>query len=69
MYMIFMNELPLWNLGLLKGESHEEALKRSCNIQIDKGLEGQKRDALEKAFAFNPNERYQTLSEFLKALV
>lgn len=69
MYMIFMNELPLWNLGLLEGESHEEALRRSCNIQIDKGLEGVKCDVLEKAFAFNPDERYQTLSEFLKALV
>ena len=62
-------KLPLWNLGILEGESHEEALRRSCNIQIDKGLEGVKCDVLEKAFAFNPDERYQTLSEFLKALV
>ena len=48
----------LWTVGILEGESHEEVLRRSCNIQIDKGQEGVQHEVLEKAFVFNPNERY-----------
>lgn len=58
----------LWKVEIVEGESYEEALRRSCDIQISKGLENIRTEVLEKALAFNPDDRYQSLSDFIEDL-
>lgn len=53
----------------LKEMPFDEAFRLSCERQIDMGLNGVGKHVLEKALAFNPNDRYQTLTEFFEALV
>lgn len=47
----------------------EEGFRKSCEIQINMGLDGVNKHVMEKALAFSPDDRYQTLTEFFEALV
>lgn len=46
----------------------DDAFRISCERQIEMGLDGIGSHVMEKALAFNPEDRYQTLSEFFEAL-
>lgn len=61
------NLLRDWN-GL-RELPFEEALRLSCEAQIKAGLKDIRTEVLEKALAFNPDDRYQSLSEFFEDLV
>lgn len=61
------NLLRDWNN--LKALPFKEALRLSCEAQIKAGLKDVRTEVLEKALAFNPDERYQSLSEFFEDLI
>ncbi len=46
----------------------DDAFRISCERQIEMELDGIGSHVMEKALAFNPEDRYQTLSEFFEAL-
>lgn len=52
----------------LKQMPFDDAFRISCERQIEMGLDGIGSHVMEKALAFNPEDRYQTLSEFFEAL-
>nr|WP_297268365.1 hypothetical protein [uncultured Prevotella sp.] len=53
----------------LRSIPFEEEFRKSCEMQIEMGLDGVDKHVMEKALAFNPDDRYLTLTEFFEALV
>lgn len=60
---------PWMTFDELRKMPFEEGYRKSCEIQINMGLDGVNKHVMEKAMAFSPDDRYQTLTEFFEALV